>query len=146
VTPATQTEPLELLVLGNAGTGFTSAGAPPSVLSANVTVTATRPSALALLRKQGRHAGARRPALILLDLDGHGEQGWTLLHEVKADPQLKRIPVIVLGVANSAEERARAYDLHANCYLARPEDEGSLGLLLERIGDFWLARVRLPAG
>lgn len=144
MSPATRTEPLELLVLGNAGTGLTSAGAPRTALTANVTFAANRPTALALLRKQGRHSGARRPALILLDLDGHGEQGWTLLHQVKEDPQLKRIPIIVLGATNSREERARAYDLRANCYLPRQED-GDLSLLFERIEDFWLTRARLPA-
>ena len=146
MTPATQTEPLELLVLGNAGTDLTSVVASPSGLSANITIAANRPAVLALLRKQGRHAGARRPALILLDLGSHGEQGWTLLREVKGDPQLRRIPVIVLGAANSGEERSRAYDLHANCYLPRRSDEENLSPLLVQIEDFWLTRVRLPAG
>jgi CheY-like chemotaxis protein len=146
VTPATQTDPLELLVLGNTGTGLASAGALPSGLSANVTIAAKRPNALALLRKQGRHAAARRPALILLDLNGHGEHGWTLLRDIKGDPQLRRIPVIVLGASNSGQERARAYDLHASSYLPRPEDEARLGALLEQIEDFWLTKVRLPAG
>ncbi len=146
MTPATRTEALELLVLGNAGAGLTSNRALPARLSANVTIGGKRPNALALLRKQGHNATAKRPALILLDLDGHGEQGWTLLHEIKGDPQLRRIPVIVLGAANSGEERARAYDLHANCYLQRPENKERLGVLLDRIEGFWFMRVRLPVG
>lgn len=145
MTLATRTEPLDLLVLGNAGTGLMSDGALPGGLSATVTLAGNRPNALALLRKQGRHAAARRPALILVDLDGHGEQGWTMLREIKGDPQLRRIPVVILGAGNPVDEKARAYDLHANCYLPRPEDE-DLGVLLEAIEDFWLARVRLPAG
>ena len=146
MTPATRTEPLEMLVLGNATTGLKSAGALHIGLSANVTTASNRPNALAMLRKQGRHAGARRPTLILLDLNVNGEQGWTLLREIKGDPQLSRIPVIVLGTESSSEERARAYGLRANCYLPRPEDEDRLAFLFERIEDFWLARVRLPAG
>jgi len=146
VTATTRTEALEMLVLVNAGTALTSNGALPASLSANVIIGGNRPNALALLRKQGQNAAAKRPALILLDLDGHSEQGWTLLHEIKGDPQLRRIPVIVLGAVNSREERARAYDLHANCYLRRPEDKERLGVLLERIEDFWFMRVRLPVG
>ena len=146
MSPATRTEALELLVLGNAGTGLTSNGALPGRLSANVTIGGNHPNALAALHTPGRHTAARRPALILLDLDGPGEQGWALLHEIKADPQLRRIPVIVLGAANSVEERARAYDLHANCYLPHPENKDRLGVLLEGIEDFWFMRVRLPVG
>ena len=146
MTPVTRTEAPELLVLGNADKGLMSNGSLPARLSANVTIGANRPNALARLRKQGHNAAAKRPALILLDLEGHGEQGWALLHEIKADPQLRRIPVIVLGAANSGAERARAYDLHANCYLRRPEDKERLGVLLERIEDFWFMRVRLPGG
>jgi two-component system response regulator len=146
VTAASRTEALELLVLGNAGTALTSNGALPARLSTNVTIGGNRPNALALLRKQNQNAAAKRPSLILLDLDGHSEQGWTLLHEIKGDPQLRRIPVIVLGAVNTGEERTRAYDLHANCYLRRPEDKELLGVLLERIEDFWFMRVRLPVG
>jgi chemotaxis family two-component system response regulator Rcp1 len=146
VSPTTRTEALELLVLGNAGTELTSDGALPTRLSANVTIASNRPNALALLRKQGQNVAAKRPTLILLDLDGLCEQGWTLLREIKADPQLRRIPVIVLGAVNSGEERARAYDLRANCYMPRPDDKERLGVLLERIEDFWFMRVRLPVG
>jgi two-component system, chemotaxis family, response regulator Rcp1 len=135
-----------MLVLGGIGTALMSDGALPNIQSANVMLAGNRADAVALLRKHGRHAGARRPALILLDVAAYGEQGWSLLREVKGDPQLMRIPVIVLGAANSREERARAYDLHANCYLPRPEDEKRLAFLLERIDDFWLTRVRLPGG
>jgi two-component system, chemotaxis family, response regulator Rcp1 len=142
VTSVTRTEALELLVLGNAGTGLTSNGALPARLAATVTIGGNPSNALTRLRKQGHNAAAKR--LILLDLDG--EQGWGLLREIKADPQLRRIPVIVLGAANSSAERARAYDLHANCYLRRPEDKERLGALLESIEDFWFMRVRLPVG
>ena len=145
MSPTTRIEALELLVLGNSGSGLKSNGSLPSGVSVNVTISGDYPNALALLRKPGRHA-ARRPALILLDLDGHCEQGWTLLREIKGDPQLRRIPVVVLGAANSSEEWAHAYDLRANCYLPRPADEERLGRLLERIEEFWLTRVRLPVG
>jgi CheY-like chemotaxis protein len=144
VTAPAQTQALELLILG--GAGLTPDASRFAKLSANVTITGIRPNALALLRKQGRHARAPRPALILLDLGRCGEQGWALLREIKGDPQLRRIPVIVLGASNSGQERARAYDLHANSYLPRPRDEARLGALLEQIEDFWLTKVRLPAG
>lgn len=144
MTAPTRTAALELLILG--GAGLTPDDSRFAKLSANVTINWNRPNALALVRKQGRHARAARPALILLDLDGYGERGWALLREIKGDPQLRRIPVIVLGPSNSGQERARAYDLHANSYLPRPEDEASLGALLKQIEDFWLTKVRLTAG
>jgi chemotaxis family two-component system response regulator Rcp1 len=135
-----------MLVLGGDGTGLSPDARPLADFSAKVTFSDNRPSALALVRKQGKLPASRRPALILVDLGHHGEQGWALLRELKGDPQLKRIPVIVLGASNSGEERARAYDLHANSYLPRPKSEVQLRILLERIEEFWLSRVRLPAG
>jgi CheY-like chemotaxis protein len=141
----TQTEPIEVLVLGELGDGLTAGGALPR-LSANVTTAGTGQDAFDQIRRQGRHAASYRPALILLDLDEHAEQGLSLLHQIKGDAQFRRIPIIVLGAADSPAERARAYDLQANCYLPRPEDERHLGLLITRIEEFWLTRARLPAG
>ena len=144
MTAPTQTEALELLILGGAGPTLDASRF--AKLPAKVTTTGIRSNAIALLRKQGRHVRGQRPALLLLDLDGYGEQGWALLREIKGDPQLRRIPVIVLSASNSGQERARAYDLHANSYLPRPDDEATLGALLEQIEGFWLTQVRLPAG
>lgn len=145
MTALTQTEPIEVLVLGELGAGLTADSGLPR-LSANVTTGGTGQDAFDLISRQGRHAGTSRPALILLDLDEHAEQGWALLHQIKGDARFRRIPIIVLGADNSPAERARAYDLQANCYVPRPEDERHLGLLITRIEDFWLSRARLPAG
>jgi CheY-like chemotaxis protein len=118
---------------------------PLSGFSANVTLAGSRPNALARLRREGRHAAARRPALVLLDLT-EGEQGWRLLSEIKEDPQLRRIPVIVLGPARRRDEKARAYRLRANSYLVCPEGPASLGDLIQKIEEFWLTKVKLPTG
>jgi CheY-like chemotaxis protein len=146
VTGATQTEPLGILVLGRSGANGSLGNKRPADHSAAITYEASRPGALALLRGHGKRQRAPRPALVLVDLDCNSEDGWTLLRDIKGDPQLKRIPVIVVGASNSNDERSRAYQLHANSYLARLGDESQLNLLFEQIDQFWLTKVRLPAG
>lgn len=146
MTGATRTEPLGILVLGSSGANGRFVGKPPADSSATITFEGSRPGALAVLRGQSKRLPARRQALVLVDLGCNSEDGWTLLRDIKGDPQLKRIPVIVVGASNSNEERSRAYELRANSYLPRLEDESLVDLLLEQIDQFWLAKVRLPAG
>ena len=142
----TRTEaPLELLLVGGDSDAVTIAASLVN-LSAKVRFARNRQSALALLRKQSNRASPGRPALILLDIGQQGEQGWTVLREIKGDRQLMRTPVMVLGATNSREERERAYDLRANSYLPGPSDEGRSAILFERIEEFWLSKVRLPVG
>jgi CheY-like chemotaxis protein len=101
--------------------------------------------ALAFLRAQGVHAGAPRPDLILLDLNIPKMDGREVLAEIKADPDLVRIPVVVLTTSKAEEDIARSYDLHANCYIDKPVDLDQFMLVIRAIEDFWLTIVRLPA-
>ncbi|MHB8763196.1 MAG: response regulator [Deferrisomatales bacterium] len=101
--------------------------------------------ALEFLRRSGPWAGTPRPDLILLDLNLPRKSGFEVLAEVKADPALRQIPVVVLTTSNAAEEVSRAYDLHANCYVSKPlEIELFLGAI-RTIEEFWLTVARLPS-
>lgn len=101
--------------------------------------------ALAFLRREGKYAQAPRPDLILLDLNLPRKGGREVLSEIKADDALKRIPVVVLTTSQAEEDIARAYQLSANCYIAKPVDLDQFMRVVRNIEDFWLTIVRLPA-
>ena len=100
--------------------------------------------AIDFLRRQGRHADAPRPDLILLDLNLPRKDGRQVLKEIKSDDSLKRIPVVVLTTSKSEEDVLRAYNLHANCYITKPVDFNRFMEVVKSIEDFWLTVVRLP--
>ena len=100
--------------------------------------------ALAFLRRQGPHAGAVRPDLILLDLNLPRKDGREVLAEIKEDAVLRRIPVVVLTTSKAEEDILRTYDLHANCYINKPVDLEQFISVVRSIDDFWLSVVRLP--
>jgi two-component system, chemotaxis family, response regulator Rcp1 len=100
--------------------------------------------ALAFLRREGLHANAPRPALILLDLNLPRDEGWEVLTELKADDRLKRIPVVALTTSKTEEDILKAYGLHANCYITKPRDFGGFAEVVRAIEPFWLHVVTLP--
>src|SRR6267143_5395988 len=100
--------------------------------------------AMAFLRRQGKDAQAPRPDLILLDLNLPKKDGREVLAEVKSDPSLKRIPVVVLTTSKAEEDILKTYNLHANCYITKPVDLEQFVTVVRYIEDFWLAIVRLP--
>ena len=100
--------------------------------------------ALRFLRKQGRYQDAPRPDLMLLDLNIPKKDGRELLAEVKNDPSLRHIPVIVLTTSDAEQDVWRAYKLHANCYLTKPLDLDDFLEKIRSIEEFWLTIVRLP--
>jgi two-component system, chemotaxis family, response regulator Rcp1 len=101
--------------------------------------------AMAFLRKEGVYSDAPRPALILLDLNLPKKSGREVLEEVKNDPDLRRIPVVVFSTSESEDDVLTAYGLHANCYISKPKDISQLIAVVRCIEEFWLTRVRLPA-
>jgi two-component system, chemotaxis family, response regulator Rcp1 len=109
-----------------------------------LTVAADGVEAMEILRRQGRHADARMPELILLDLNLPRMDGREVLREIKSDPHLRRIPVVVLTTSRAEEDIIRAYDLHANCYISKPVDFRQFLSCVQAIEDFWLAVVKLP--
>jgi two-component system, chemotaxis family, response regulator Rcp1 len=102
--------------------------------------------ALAFLRREGVHANAPRPDLILLDLNLPRRDGREVLAEIKDDARLRRIPVVVLTTSKAEEDILRTYDLHANCYINKPVDLDQFISVVRSIDDFWLSVVRLPGG
>lgn len=101
--------------------------------------------ALACLRRQGPHSGAERPDLILLDLNLPRMSGRELLAVLKADPDLRQIPVVVLTTADSEEDVLKSYALNAIGYLQKPVDLQRFVQVVRSIEDFWVAILRVPA-
>jgi chemotaxis family two-component system response regulator Rcp1 len=101
--------------------------------------------ALAFLRQQGEYSQSPRPAFIILDLNLPRKDGREVLAEIKKDKKLRQIPVIVLSTSTSTEDVLRAYDLHANCYVAKPLDIEHLVQLGRSLQEFWLSTAILPA-
>jgi two-component system response regulator len=102
--------------------------------------------AIAFLRREGSYAQAPRPDLILLDLNLPKKDGREVLAEVKADDQLKTIPVVVLTTSRAEEDILRAYGLHANCYITKPVDFVRFAEVVRAIEHFWFTIVSLPPG
>ena len=100
--------------------------------------------ALAFLRKQGKHAEAPRPNLILLDLNLPKKDGREVLAEIKGNGDLRRIPVVVLTTSGAEEDILKAYDLNANCYVTKPVDLDSFIKVVKSIESFWVTIVELP--
>lgn len=101
--------------------------------------------AMAYLRREGAHAAAAIPDLILLDLDLPKKDGREVLEEIKADPGLMRIPVVILTTSAAEEDILRTYNLHANCYITKPVDMDQFVKIVRVIEDFWFTIVKLPS-
>ncbi|HYE99933.1 MAG TPA: response regulator [Planctomycetota bacterium] len=101
--------------------------------------------ALAYLRRQGSHAKASRPDLILLDLNLPRKSGREVLADIKNDPDLRRIPVVVLTTSKAERDIVSSYDLHANCYIMKPVDLEQFITVVKAIEGFWLTIVKLPS-
>lgn len=100
--------------------------------------------ALAYLRKQGSYAQATRPDLILLDLNIPRKDGREVLAEIKADPHLRSIPVVIVTSSQAEEDILRSYNTHANCYVAKPVDLEKFVAVVKAIEEFWVTIVMLP--
>lgn len=99
---------------------------------------------MAFLRRQEPFTDVPRPDLILLDLNLPKKDGREVLAEIKADERLKTIPVVVLTTSTAAEDVLKAYQLHANCYIAKPFDFNQLVQVIRAVEHFWLNVVVLP--
>ena len=100
--------------------------------------------ALSYLRCEGQYADAPRPDLILLDLNLPRRDGREVLREVKADPDLRHIPVIVLTTSQAEEDVLRSYQLHANAYVTKPVDFDRFIEVVRQIDEFFVTVVKLP--
>ena len=101
-------------------------------------------SAMSFLHNKGEYAGAPRPDLILMDLNLPRKSGHEVLAEIKADPDLRRIPVIVLTTSDAEEDVLRSYDLHANAYVTKPVDFACFLRVIRQIDEFFITVIKLP--
>lgn len=101
-------------------------------------------TAIAYLRREGEFAEIARPDLVLLDLNLPGKSGREVLVEVKADTELRTIPVIVMTTSSSDADILAAYRAYVNCYIRKPLDLHEFVRVVQTIEDFWLSIVRLP--
>ena len=100
--------------------------------------------AMAFLNREGEHADAPRPDLILLDLNLPKKDGRQVLEEIKVSPTLKSIPVVILTTSSSEADILRSYMLHANCYITKPVGLEGFLKVVRSIDNFWLSVVKLP--
>jgi chemotaxis family two-component system response regulator Rcp1 len=100
--------------------------------------------ALAYLRKEGKYADVSRPDVILLDLNLPRKDGREVLEEIKKDPNLSRIPVVILTTSQAEQDVLQTYNLHANCYITKPVDLEQFTMVVKSIDTFWLNVVKLP--
>jgi chemotaxis family two-component system response regulator Rcp1 len=101
--------------------------------------------AMAFLRREGKYASAPRPDLILLDLHMPRMNGRDVLAEVKKDPELRRIPVVMMTQSKDEQDILAAYNLHVNCYVTKPVDMDQFIGVVKSIEQFWFSVVKLPA-
>lgn len=101
--------------------------------------------ALAFLRRQGKYTKAPRPDLILLDLNLPKKDGREVLAEMKADEDLRRIPVVVLTISEAEEDILKSYHLYANCFITKPVEFTKFMDVVRAIEDFWFSIVTLPS-
>ncbi len=140
------TKPIEiLLVEDNPGdVRLTQEAFLESRLGNRLQVVGDGVEALEFLRKEGKYANALEPDLVLLDLNLPRKDGRETLLEIKSDPKLRRIPVIILTTSKAEEDIVKTYDAHANCFISKPVDFGEFLKVVQQIEEFWFAIVKLP--
>ena len=112
----------------------------------NLSVARDGVEAMAFLRKEETFANTPRPDLVLLDLNLPKKDGREVLREMKNDPQLMRIPVVVLTTSDSDEDILGTYGLHANCYITKPVDMDQFVKVVRLLEEFWFVVAKIPAG
>jgi CheY-like chemotaxis protein len=110
-----------------------------------LTVVSNGEDAIAYMRKQGRFAGVATPDLVLLDLNLPRRDGREVLLDIKGDPELRRVPVVILTTSEAEEDVIAAYNLHANAYVRKPVDFDQFVAAVRAIDDFFITVVRLPS-
>ena len=134
-----------LLVEDNPGdVGLTRETLKDSKLLNHMSVVENGVEAMAYLRRQGKYGNAARPDLVLLDLNLPKKDGHQVLAEIKADEQLRRIPVVVLTTSSAEQDILKTYDLHANCYIIKPVNLDQFSAVVRAIEEFWFTIVKLP--
>jgi two-component system, chemotaxis family, response regulator Rcp1 len=116
-----------------------------TINNGKVTVVMDGQEALSFLHQEGQYAGVRRPDLILLDLNLPKKDGRTVLAEIKNDPLLKHIPVVVFTSSAAPRDILQAYTLYANCYIIKPLDLDNFFQVVRNVVKFWTITASLPS-
>jgi CheY-like chemotaxis protein len=111
----------------------------------NLNVVSDGEQALSYLRREGEWSEALRPDLVLLDLNLPRKDGREVLAEVKGDPSLRAIPIVVLTTSEAEEDVLKSYELHANAYVTKPVDFERFVAIVRQIDEFFVSVVRLPS-
>jgi len=146
MTPQNLIKPIEILLVEDnpADARLTLETLKEEKLNNKLNVVKDGVEALAYLRQEGEFTNAVRPDLILLDLNLPRKDGREVLSEIKNNPKLKTIPIVVLTVSEAEKDIFAAYNLHANCYISKPLDLCQFSKVVRAIQDFWLTIVKLP--
>jgi two-component system, chemotaxis family, response regulator Rcp1 len=141
-----QARPIEILLVEDSPSDveFTVEALKEAKVRNHLNVVEDGVQAMEFLRRQGKYSDAPRPDLIMLDLNLPRKDGREVLSELKADDSLKMIPVVVLTTSRAEQDVMRAYQLHANCYIAKPVDFQQFLEVVRSIESFWLLVVTLP--
>lgn len=135
-----------LLVEDNPGdVRLTKEALKESDVNSNLSSVVDGADAIEYLTKQGKYEGAKKPDLILLDLNLPKKDGKEVLTLIKSHEELKTIPVVVLTTSNAESDILKTYDLHANCYITKPVDFNQFIQVIKSIEEFWLNVVKLPS-
>jgi CheY-like chemotaxis protein len=142
----TQARPVEILLVEDSpsDTELTVEALKEAKIHNHLSVVEDGVDAMEFMRRQGRFASAPRPDLIMLDLNLPRKDGREVLAEMKSDPDLKTIPVVVLTTSRADQDVLRAYQLSANCYITKPVDFDQFLNVVRSIESFWLFVVTLP--
>lgn len=101
--------------------------------------------AMNFLLKKGKYKDSPKPDLIILDLNLPKKDGREVLSDIKADENLKRIPVVIMTISQAEADILKSYNLHANCYVTKPIDLNQFIKVIKSIEEFWFSIVKLPA-
>jgi len=138
--------PVEILLVEDSLSDIelTKMGLREGKIANNLNVVRDGEAAMAFLRREGDYAGVPRPDLVLLDLNLPGKDGREVLAEIKTDPQLRQIPVVILTTSQAEEDIVRAYGLHANAYMTKPVGFEGFVAVVRGMTDYWFTLVKLP--
>ena len=145
---AVHSRPIEVLLVEDnpADVRLTEEAFKDGRVSCHLSVASDGVEAMEYLRREGKFQTAPRPDLVLLDLNLPRKSGREVLEEIKSDPHLRRIPVMVLTTSSAHQDLASAYSLHANCYITKPLDMDQFRSVVRSIELFWFIIVTLPVG
>ena len=117
-----------------------------SQVPTNLSVVMDGTEAMAYLRQESKYVHMPRPDLIVLDLNLPKKKGHKVLEEVKNDPDLKRIPVVIFTVSSAEQDILKSYNLHANCYIIKPKNLDRFMTVVKSVINYWFTIVELPPG